>query len=203
MPSAPMLNPSTELEAVNRMLESIGQMPVSDVSVSGIPDVSDALRALRDTTRDTLAMGWSWNTDTGYTLQPNAEGYIELPGGYLDADPEDKTTNVTVRRNPATGLMSLYDGDNKTFVFTASVDVKIIWGFPFEDLPQPARTYIAVAAARRFQARKVSSSVLDRFNEEDEARAWNLVMRSERRNRDTNSFRNNAEAARMQRRRFG
>jgi hypothetical protein len=76
-----------------------------------------------------------------------------------------------------------------------------VWGFEFDDLPQPARSYIATAAARRFQAQVVSSTVLDRFNAEDEDRAFQLLQRYERRCRDTNSFRRNPSLQRWTRRR--
>lgn len=197
-----LLAPTTELEAINRMLGAIGQSPVNTLEVSGIPDVNRAVRFLRETLKDVSAMGWSWNTDRDYTLSLDPSGYIALPDGALEVDPEDKTLPVVVRRNPVTAKLSLYDSEAQTFVFKAAVPVKIIWGFPFEDIPQAARTYVAVSAARKFQAQLVSSNTLDLYNEKDEVRAWMLLMRGERRTRDTNVFRSNPEASRMLRRRF-
>ncbi|SKB49772.1 hypothetical protein [Sphingopyxis flava] len=197
-----LLAPSTELEAVNRMLGSIGQTPVNTLEVSGIPDVTRALRFLRETLKDLEAAGWSWNTDRNYQLQPDPDGYIAIPTGALEVDPEDVSLNVSIRRNPETGDLSLYDADEQTFVFEEPVEVSVIWGFPFEDVPQAARTYVAIAASRKFQAQTVSSSSLDKFNEMDEQRAWNLLKRMERRVRDTNVFRVNASAQRAMRRRF-
>jgi hypothetical protein len=103
-----------------------------------------------------------------------------------------------VRRHPTLDALALYDADNQTFDFSATYSsanpllVDIIWGFAFNDLPQAARSYIATAAARRFQAQKVSSPILDRFDAEDEERAYLLLQRYERRSRDTNSFRRSA-----------
>lgn len=198
-----LLSPTTELEAVNRMLGSIGQSPVNSITVTGIPDVTRALARLRETLIDVEAMGWSWNTDRNYSLSPDTEGYIAIPTGALEVDPEDKTLNVVVRRNPETSELSLFDIDNQTFKFTGALPCVVTWGHPFEDIPQAARTFVALTAARKFQAQVVSSSVLDKFNEEDAQAAWGLLLRIERRTRDTNSFRNNPEAARMLRRRFG
>ena len=197
-----LLAPTTELEAVNRLLGSIGQAPVNTLEFSGIPDVTTALSYLRETLKDVEAIGWSWNTDRNYTLNPDPSGYIAIPDGALEADPEEKSASVVVRRNPVTGKLSLYDTDEQSFKFEEPVDVYIVWAFPFEDIPQAARTYVTIAAARRFQTQTVSSPVLERFEEGDEERAFAGLYRIERRVRDANSFRSNREGAAMLRRRF-
>lgn len=200
--TAPLFAPTTELEAVNRILASIGQSPVNALSASGVPDVTDAIAMLRETVRDLESAGWSWNTDRNYTLSPQTSGFIKVPTGVLEVDAEDASATIVVRREPTSGELCLYDADNHTFVFTEDVDVAIVWGFPFDDIPQAARTYATISAARKFQAQKVSSPTLDNYNDGDEQRAWNLLMRTERRTRDTNSFRGNAGAQRALRRRF-
>lgn len=197
-----LLAPTTELEAVNRLLGSIGQGPVNTLEFSGIPDVTTAVSFLRETLKDVEAIGWSWNTDRNYTLNPDPSGYIALPDGALEADPEDKSGTIIVRRNPATDKLSLYDADAQSFKFEEAVDVYIVWAFPFEDIPQAARTYVTIAAARRFQSQVVTSQVLERFEQEEEQRAYAGLYRIERRVRDANSFRNNREGAAMLRRRF-
>lgn len=197
-----LIEAMTDLDAVNKMLKSIGQAPVNSILISGIGDVTAAVQDLEETSRDVQTAGWAFNTDDPYTLTPDVNGIIAVPTGYLDIDASDVTLNVTPRRHPD-GRMALWDLDNSTFVFTGPVDCKVIWGFAFNDLPQAAKTYISTAAARRFQARKVSSTVLDKFNATDEERAWLLLVRSERRNRDTNLFRTNSAVRRFfSRRRF-
>lgn len=186
-----MLDFSSELDAVNTMLQSIGQAPVNTLEVSGIGDVARARKTLERTNRDVQSAGWSWNTDRNYNLQPDTQGYINLPIGALDVDAEDVSSSVVVRRNPNTNAMALWDGDNNTFVFSLAVPVKVIWGIAFNDLPQSARTYIGALAARRFQGQIVSSPVLDRINQEEVDSAWLLLQRRERATRDTNVFRAN------------
>jgi hypothetical protein len=187
-----MMEPTTKLEAVNKMLASIGQAPVNTLEVSGIGDVAAAISALDETARDILAVGWAFNSDRDYTLNPDTGGVVRVPNGVIDIDASDPTTNITIRRHPDGG-MALWDGDNLTFTFTQPVICDVVWGFPFDDLPQAARTYIGTAAARRFQARRISSTILDRYNAEDEERAWLLMQRNERRTRDTNVFRANTQ----------
>ena len=191
-----LLAPMTSLEAVNRMLASIGGSPVNTLEVAGVGDVADAKRHLNETLRDVETVGYSWNSDYAYKLTPDpADGAILLPEGTLDVDASDATVNVVVRRHPSRDALALYDSDNQTFDFSATytadnpLQVDIIWGFAFDDLPQAARTYIATAAARRFQAQKVNSPILDKFDAEDEERAFLLLQRYERRSRDTNSLR--------------
>lgn len=197
-----LLAPTTELEAVNRLLGSIGQGPVNTLEFSGIPDVTDAITSLRETLKDVEARGWSWNTDRNYTLTPNSQGYIEVPDGALEVDPETKSTGYIQRRNPATDNMSIYDPNNQTFKFEDPVDVYIVWAFPFEDIPQAARTYVTVSAGRRFQAERVTSDVLERFESGQEEKAYASLLRIERRTRDANAFRNNPAGRAMMRRRF-
>ena len=197
-----LLAPTTELEAVNRLLGSIGQGPVNTLEVSGIPDVTTAINYLRETLKDVESRGWSWNTDRNYTLNPTATGHIEIPEGALEVDPEAKTSGLVVRRNPTTQKMSLYNPDEQTFTFDEGVDCYVVWAFPFEDIPQAGRTYVTIMAARRFQAEQVSSDVLERFEKSAEEKAWANLLRIERRVRDANAFRSNREGALMLRRRF-
>lgn len=184
-----VLSPMSDLEAVNRMLASIGQAPVNTLDIPGVGDAAKAKQQLLETSRDVQAVGYAWNSDYTYTLKRDADGNILLPSGALDVDASDASQNVVVRRHPTLDKMALYDADNHTFTFTADVDCDIIWGFDFNDLPQAARSYIATAAARRFQAQVVNSPVLDRYSADDEERAFLLLQRYERRSRDTNSFR--------------
>jgi hypothetical protein len=143
-----LLAPMTDLEAVNRMLASIGGSPVNTLEVAGVGDVADAKRHLTETLRDVQAVGYSWNTDYGYPLTPDAAGAILLPEGTLDIDASDSTLTIVVRRHPTLDELALYDADNHTFDFSSSysadnpLEVDIIWGFAVQrPCPRrPART---------------------------------------------------------------
>lgn len=186
----PMINPLTELDAVNEMLMSIGQAPVSTLEVSGIRDVNIAKAELLKVSRRVQSEGWNFNTEENYELSPDIDGYIAIPAGALRIDAQDKTTNLVQRRRDSLGLF-LYNRDDNTFEFEEPVECKIVWGFEFEDMPETARAYVATSAGRKFQSRVIGSQILDRFQAEDEARAYMLLQRSERASRDTNMFRAN------------
>lgn len=196
-----IIEPMSSLEAVNKMLSAIGQAPVNTINVAGVGDAAKAVQQLLEVTREVQTVGWSFNTDYAIDLPPNpTDSSIVVPLQALDIDASAATTTVVQRRHPS-GSMALYDADNHTFAFTAAVTVDILWGWPFDDLPQPARSYIATAASRRFQAQILSSPVLDRFNAIDEDRAWTMLQRYERRSRDTNSFRKSASLSRWTKKR--
>jgi len=189
----PILSPMSELEAVNEMLMSIGQAPVNSLNVSGIKDVSIAQARLATATRRVLSHGFAFNTDTNYPLAPDIDGHIMVPANALKVESMG-IDELVIRKHPTKGL-ALYSKDTRSFEFDASVSVKIVWAFSFEELPETARTYIATSAARRFQSKAIGSQVLDRFEEEDELRAWLLLEREERGARKTNLFRNNPALA--------
>lgn len=183
----PMISPMTELDAVNELLMSIGQAPVSTLQVSGIRDVNIAKAELLKVSRRVQSRGWNFNTDENYELSPDVDGHIAIPNGALKVDPSDKRSNYVLRRHDTKGLV-LYDRDERTFVFSEPVECDVVWGFEFEDLPETARAYIATSAGRKFQSRVVGSQILDRFQAEDEQRAYALLQREERASRDTNMF---------------
>ena len=196
------LEHTTRLEAVNTILGTIGNSPVSSIEGTGIEDVEIAASLIDEVTRRVSLTSYNWNTDENYALSPNASGYIEKPAGALSVDPQSPQDNFVVRRNPATNILSLWNKDDQTWVFGDPVDVKITWGFPFEDLPEEARNFIVLSAGRMFQKRVVGAQVLDRYTAEDEARAWALLTRAELRSRDFNLFRQNRGMAYVNNRQY-
>lgn len=196
-----MIQAQTELEAVNAMLMSIGQAPVSTLNVTGIRDVNIAREQLKASARRCLSMGWDFNTDLNYEVTPNIDGIIPVPVGALSTDPMSASEDVTTRRHPS-GVMAFYNKNDNTFTYTTPLSLKVIWGFDFADLPECARNYIATWAARRFQSKQVGSQILDRFEQEDEMSAWIILQREERRSADTNMFRKSAALSAFGNRRY-
>lgn len=72
---------------------------------------------------------------------PDTDGIILGPEGALKIEGMGPTDDYTTRRPPK-GL-ALYNKTDRTFRFTTSVSVKIVWAFAFEDLPETARDYMA------------------------------------------------------------
>lgn len=191
-----MVTPLDELEAVNELLGSIGQAPVSTLASSAaIGDVALARQYLNAAVRAIQLHGFSFNTDEGYTLSPNLDGLILVPAGVLKIKPSaSANVNVKRRRHP-NGSWAIWDADNSTWTFTAPVEFTIVWGYPFDDIPDTARHFATLSAARKFQKKLIGSDSLDGFNAEDEQKAWIVLQREERAARDTNLFRRNTTLA--------
>lgn len=159
------LVPTTELDAVNLMLATIGETPVSTLVVSGLTDVSIAKTTLAEQNRAVQKRGWDFNTDRDYQLALDLDSKIEVPPNALQIDAEDKSRDVVYRG----GFM--YDRDKNQFTFDNALKFKIIRYFSFEDLPEAARYYIAIRAARIFQKRILGDDTVDVFTAEQEVDA--------------------------------
>jgi hypothetical protein len=157
-----LIVPTTELEAVNECLENIGQAPVSTISGDLGVDTQIALNFVRKVNRALQSQGWHWNTEKDYTLSPNGDGDILLPSNTLSVD----STGTDKDRDVVQRGQRLYDRDNHTFTFTKPIKVELTVGLSFEDLPETARRYIALRAARLFQNRIEGTA--DREDSEDE-----------------------------------
>lgn len=166
------LSLTTELDAVNSMLETIGESPVNTLEVSGLGDVSIAINTLRRTSREVQSRGWEFNTEV-MMLSPDEDGYINIPAEALKADPVSRDYTYVQRGT------KLYDKVNNTFVFTVAITLEVIWLLDFATLPEPARHYIAVKASRRFQNKVLGSQEVYAFTKEDERDALAELKRYE------------------------
>ena len=184
------LSPMTKLDAVNGMLASIGQAPVNSLAVAGIRDVAIANLALETQLRSVLNRGWSFNTDTDYELVPDGSGHVLVPATALWLDPTNRSYDFVQRFNG--GAMKLYDRAKRTFVIEQNpVHVNVIWAFEFEEIPQPARDYIATRAARIFQSQVIGSDILFRYTELHENEALASLQRLESRSKTRNMLTRN------------
>ena len=191
---ATLITPTTELEAVNECLSNIGQTPVSTISgVIGV-DASLALQLVRSINRELQQRGWYWNTEIDYPITPDSNGNLFLPSNCLSVDPagidQDKDFVARGRR--------LYDRRERTYVFTKSVKVEMVVGLPFEELPEAARRYIALRAARIFQNRTEGSNDPEDTAAED--RAYAELVAEDMRVQDNNMLTDNYATAEMLRR---
>lgn len=71
------------------------------------------------------------------------------------------------------------------------------WMFGFEEIPQTARDYIIIRAARRFQQQTAGSSELAGFSQQDELQALRALKRDQGENDDYNMMDNASVSAAM------
>lgn len=173
---------TSELDAVNTLLATIGSQPVNSVDAPSV-DVSMAKQTLKEISLATQAHGWYFNTDQKRVWSPDNGGIIYIPASVMSVDnaygiAEDR--KVTPRPNAAKfGRMCLYDTTNNTFLFSTAVTTKTVYAFDWGGLPQAARQYITVRAARVFQDRTVGSEKHHSFTLRDEQYALAELKRLE------------------------
>ena len=188
-----MLSPTTELEAINTMLSTIGESPVNMVEDTGNVDVVIARQILQTASREVQARGWHFNTEINYTITPDSDGYLVLPKTVLKVDTvyPDSSKDVVVRGS------RLYDREKHTYVFTDAVKVDMTILLTFDELPEVARNYVTIRASRIFQERVVGSDTLHAFNSQDEARAMVSLMEYEADTADLNILSGNYSVYRI------
>lgn len=162
--STELIVPTTELEAVNAILASVGESPVTSLDGDFV-DAELAQNLLTQVSRQTQAHGWSFNTEEEYPLAPNGEGKIILPSN---------TLKVKVVGSPEYVMRGskLYNKAERTDVFTEAVEATIVFALPYEELPEALRQFLFMRAGRRFQDRLEGDQVLNRFYQADELAAW-------------------------------
>jgi hypothetical protein len=168
-------NPTTELDAVNVMLSTIGEAPVSSLEVSGLTDVAIAKTILGETSRAVQSRGWHFNSETNYELSPTVDGHLLPPANTLRIDPTREFWNYDLtQRGP-----KLYNRVDHTSVFTSPIKFDLLILLVFDEMPEAARYYIAVRAARIFQRRMLGSEAMEQFTAEEEGRALVVLQEAE------------------------
>jgi hypothetical protein len=128
--------------------------------------------------------GWHFNTEYEFILTPSLDTKeIYVPANTIEVDASEYDRNnidVAIRGN------RLYDRKNKTFQFQQDIKADLTILLEFNELPQAARHYITVRAARVFQQRVIGSDTLGSFTERDEARALRSMRRYESKTADYN-----------------
>lgn len=172
--------PMTKLDAVNVCLSAMGEASINELESAGI-DAQIASDIVDETSRGVQGMGWHWNRET-HTISPDVNGYIVLPSNTLRVDTVnmDKSTDVVQR-----GL-KLFDRTTNLYTFSDPLEVDIIVTLPFEDLPFAAKNFITFRASRLFQQRVLGSETLHKFNQQDEQRAWVMLLQDEAEVTDAN-----------------
>ena len=152
----------TKIEAVNIILNVIGETPVSSLA-SGLPDDEAAELKLDQTVKEVLDKGWQQNSELGITLGRNSDNEIMVPDQYLRVDTvgDDKDVNVTVRKQD--GKRKLFDIGKYVYTFDRDLKVDVLISLDFDALNFELQNYIAFRAARKFQESAMGSTLLDSF----------------------------------------
>jgi len=160
-----MTKPSsmTELEAVNVLLTTIGETPVNTLTGNLVTDVTVAQQVLNEVSREVQSEGWHFNTEQGVKLSPNSSKEIVVPPDVSRIDA--KYVDVTLRGG------KLFNLTERTFKFDNQLEVDIVYYQDFVDLPDQAKRYITVRAARIYSDRMINSETIHQMTLRDEQKA--------------------------------
>lgn len=167
-----LTSPTTEIEAVNSILATIGEAPVSSIDPDASPDLALAYSTLQEVTREVLVSGWSFNSDRQVEYSPAVDGTITIPSNVVFLRPSTLNTGVYTVRS---GL--LYSMTRRSDQFESSVLLDQIVLLPFTDLPESCRRFITVKASRLFSDRALPSQLIHAVTQQDEDKARLLFER--------------------------
>ena len=179
----------TELSAVNSILGSIGQSPVTTLgtvttdstntgqeiaNTYANPQIAMIHGLLMEATKDVQNEGWHFNKEDHVKRSPDSNGNFLIPSNYLRYDVHeglyDKTKDV-VKRNG-----KLYDNVTHTDVFTDDLYFDITYLFSFNDIPPVFQRYIIARASVRAATQLVSNPDLVKLLQLEEAQTRASVV---------------------------
>jgi hypothetical protein len=167
---------TTYLEAVNRVLQMMGEAPVNSLNGQyGLAQQADEM--LKDISRKVQTDGWSFNTDYERDMVPDAitkEVAVAPSVSRVVVDPYNYPGLDVVQRGD-----KLYDRRSNTYQFEDTFKADVTYILDWEELPEHARQYIAVKAGRHLQESILGSGDLTRINLTAEAEARSLFMEEE------------------------
>jgi len=172
------LSATTKLQAVNIMLGTIGEAPTANITDSTLPyEVSTAINVLDEVVKEMQQDAYVFNYEEDVSLAVNSSNKIPVTANYLRI--ESTSTNVEYVIRDVGGSPFLYDMVNKTDTFSGDLSVNVIYALDFEDLPEAAKRYSNIRAARLFADRYVGSKDIRAFSERDELEAKAKLMNYE------------------------
>ena len=174
----PTTNSTQELPAINQILSSCGQAPVTTLDQTN-PDVAIAYDTLLQVSREVQAEGWTFNTEYHYDFTPDADDEIIIPNNVLQLKLTENWANVDkdgIRRNG-----KLYDRQDHTYKWTdqSPVECDVVWEFDWVDLPQPIQDFITARSATIVSQRIVGDQAQYQMLQQQEAYARALALEYE------------------------
>ena len=172
----------TELSAVNSILGSIGQSPVTTlgtvttdatntgqeiVNTFANPQIALIHNLLMEVTKDVQNQGWHFNKEDDVKISPDTNGNFIIPTNYLRYDIHDglyDRNRDVVRKNG-----KLYDNVLHTDVFTEDFYFDITYLLAFNDVPPAIQRYIIARASVRAATQLVSNADLVKLLQLEEA----------------------------------
>ena len=150
----PTTNATAELPAINQILSSCGQAPVTTLDQTN-PDVAIAYDTLLQVSREVQAEGWTFNKEYHYEMTPNTDNEITIPNNILQIKLTENNQNPSYDAVRRSG--KLYDRQHHRYEWKdySPVECDIVWEFDWVDLPQPIQDFIVSRSATIVSSRIV------------------------------------------------
>lgn len=178
---------TTELEAVNTILSTIGEAPLSTLTGSLPVDGTTAKNILNEISREVQSAGWHFNTQYKVDLTRDTSNKVPIGTDVVRVELSnryDKSSYDVVQRGSY-----LYNLAKNSNIFDQDfTENTLIYLLQFEDLPEQARRYITIRSARVFHDRTLGANTLHKFSSEDEARSLSVMKQAEMQTGDNTIF---------------
>ena len=173
----PTTNATQELPALNQILSSCGQAPVTTLDTTN-PDVAIAYDTLLQVSREVQSEGWTFNKEYHYEMTPDTDDFILIPNNILQIKLTENSANMDKSAIRRSG--KLYDRQNHTYKWTdETVECDIVWEFDWVDLPQPIQDFITARAATLVSQRIVGDTEQYQMLQQQEAFARAMALEYE------------------------
>ncbi len=178
----PTTNATQELPAINQILTSCGQAPVTTLDQTN-PDVAIAYDTLLQVSREVQAEGWTFNREYHYEFTPSADestlNEIAIPNNIIQIKLTENGANVdfdAVRRSG-----KLYDRQHHRYTWPdhTTVECDVIWEFDWVDIPEPIQQFITARAATITSSRIVGDETQYQMLQQQEAFARSTALEYE------------------------
>ena len=191
---------TTKLEAVNIMLNTIGEASTTKLDGTLPFEVSVAESTLDEVVKETQMDSYVFNTSRDVemaTVTVGGKTQIPVDGNYMRIENTSTYEEYTIRNG------FLYSTRDKTLEFTSSVTVDVVYALDFEDLPEAVKRYCNIRAARVYADRLVGSKDIRAFSQQDEFEAKAKLMNYEAGVDNVNMLRDGADTNAVINRRVG
>jgi len=176
----PTTNATKELPAINQILSSCGQAPVTTLDQTN-PDVAIAYDTLLQVSREVQSEGWTFNAEYHYEMTRDASGEVAIPNNMIQIKLTENSANKEFDCIRRAG--KLYDRQHHTYDLSEisgdNIECDIIWEFDWVDLPEPVQNYITARASTFVSQRIVGSTDQYSMLQQQEALARALALEYE------------------------
>ena len=178
----PTTNAAKELPAINQILSSCGQAPVTTLDQTN-PDVAIAYDTLLQVNREVQAEGWTFNRENHYEFTPSASlatlNQIPIASNILQIKLTENVDNIdydAIRRDG-----KLYDRMHHRYTWEDHdiVECDVIWEFDWVDIPEPIQNFIVARAASLTSQRIVGDQRQYQMLQEQEAYSRSTALEYE------------------------